>query len=253
MDNSEGSKKSTTLENSIYTTTHCSGELNITNTTTSSYDSEDRRSWNLPVVGPVQALVIVAHPDDETIFCGGTILNYKDWNWTVICATFKEEDPRGKEFETAMAKFRENKVNIKGILVGIDERDFKFDKKNECKKKIAGKIIDLELHPDIVFTHNKLGEYNHEAHRLLYEIVHEIISEYCPNVWEFICTGSLNYPQPFKSRIKVVPFKREGLKNYEIKAEIFNESYTTQLYWWKDFTDIMLYEFKAGPEIFTSE
>ena len=31
-----------------------------------------------------EALVIVAHPDDETIWMGGTILKNKNWKWTIL-------------------------------------------------------------------------------------------------------------------------------------------------------------------------
>jgi LmbE family N-acetylglucosaminyl deacetylase len=29
--------------------------------------------------------VIVAHPDDETLWAGGTILNHPAWKWFIVC------------------------------------------------------------------------------------------------------------------------------------------------------------------------
>ena len=34
--------------------------------------------------GPVSAAVVVAHPDDEILWCGGFILSNPDWHWRIV-------------------------------------------------------------------------------------------------------------------------------------------------------------------------
>ena len=44
-----------------------------------------------------KALIIVAHPDDETIWMGGTILKYTELEWTIysLCrASDKDREPK---------------------------------------------------------------------------------------------------------------------------------------------------------------
>ena len=55
-------------------------------------------------------LLIVAHPDDESLFAGSLLMTQN--NWKVICVTCGYDDIRKSEFKTAM-KF----ANIKNFEI----------------------------------------------------------------------------------------------------------------------------------------
>lgn len=193
----------------------------------------------------VNAAVIVAHPDDETIFCGGTMLSYPLWNWYVVCATMQTNTSRPQEFQNTMSMYQAYGVNIVSYLT-LEKHDEGQDLPQVEIDDWKESIQRLGLSSDIVFTHNAAGEYGHNHHKVLNKVVCELFK----NVWEFICPGAVNVaPQPFKESIRTVPLNLQVLNQ---KAEIFNRCYTSQLATWKVLPELMIYEFRTGPEIFTS-
>lgn len=71
-------------------------------------------NWPTKKLGEeIIATLIVAHPDDETIFCGGTMLTYPEWNWNVVCLTWSiGDDPRGTQFQRAMEFYKSLGVKV---------------------------------------------------------------------------------------------------------------------------------------------
>lgn len=199
--------------------------------------------WNISPSKNINALLLVAHPDDETIFCGGTMLIYPNCKWTVISIT---DDGRSIVFKAAMESFIKLGVNIVSYKTLDQENVDQGAKLPDLDKEkiIWEKVVrEQNFSPDITLTHNEAGEYGHGAHLLLSAVADSLFS----NVWKFI------YPihkQPYKQRIKKVELSGEILKK---KTEIFNNSYPTEHYIWRDLNNLMEYEFKKGPEIFTSD
>ncbi|HWY80281.1 MAG TPA: PIG-L family deacetylase [Candidatus Sulfotelmatobacter sp.] len=201
-------------------------------------------NWNINNKNNPNSLLIVAHPDDETIFCGGTLLSYPNWNWSVVCLTMQMNTPRPEELRKAMELYKNSGVNITSFLSlqktdegqPLSETDID-DWKNSIQK--------LSLSPDIVFTHNSMGEYGHEHHKGVNKIVHDLFS----NVWDFVYPGDINItPQPTKSTVNSVGLTHEILKK---KKEIFEKAYVTQFGLWNVLKGLMEYEFTKGPELFT--
>ena len=196
-----------------------------------------------------KALIIIAHPDDETVFCGGTMLCYPRCEWTIVCVT-NEGDGNAlySEFEEANNRFSSYGVNIKPPILGRQRRwkkGISKDEENILKLEWKAILEKYSFSPDIVFTHGRKGEYGNKEHQLLNEVVESLF----PNAWEFVCPGASACSQFYKDKIEVVPLEKKILDK---KTKIFNRSYTSQLDIWRSLNNSMLYEFKTGPEIFTS-
>ncbi|MDP4106001.1 MAG: PIG-L family deacetylase [Bacillota bacterium] len=145
-------------------------------------------------------LMIVAHPDDESIFGGAALL--KEKGWEVICLTNGSDPVRSKEFRKAM--------NMVGASYEIwnypDIYEGSFDK--QLVAKDIRKRIDKHRYHRIV-THNLCGEYGHSQHKSLSKILH---SEGIDNLYVFE-TGK-----------KIIPFKliQKKLKLLSIyKSQMF--------------------------------
>lgn len=118
------------------------------------------------------SLMIVAHPDDETIWGGSHLLK---GNYTVLCITNGNNKKRKAEFEQAMKK-----THSKGIILTYpDKTNGQRDNWKTCKKQIQKEIkkeIDSKNWNQIV-THNPNGEYGHIHHKMVSKFVTNILKK----------------------------------------------------------------------------
>lgn len=104
-------------------------------------------------------VVIVAHPDDETLWAGGTMLMHPDNCWTVVTLCRKSDPERAAKFEKAMEHYR-----AKGVMGDLEDGP---DQKPLRTIDIEDAIIDLlpSDRYDLVLTHGLWGEYtSHRRH-----------------------------------------------------------------------------------------
>lgn len=62
------------------------------------------------------AACIVAHPDDETLWAGGTILMHPAIKWTIISLCRKSDPDRAPKFFRVVKEY-----NAVGIMGGLDD------------------------------------------------------------------------------------------------------------------------------------
>lgn len=117
-------------------------------------------------------LMIVAHPDDDTIWGGVHILS---GNYLVVCVTCGTNKTRADEFTLVMEK-SDNQFIMLGYpdKVGGERSDWK-EEKDDIKRDIED-IMSLKKWDHIV-THNPDGEYGHEHHKMTSKIVTDVYNE----------------------------------------------------------------------------
>lgn len=118
------------------------------------------------------SLMIVAHPDDETIWGGAHLL--KD-NYVVVCITNGDNEIRSEEFMKVMQQ-----VNAKAIMLNYpDKTDGKRNDWQSCEAMIKAEINYILGLKDwkLIATHNPDGEYGHEHHKKVNRMVNEAVEQ----------------------------------------------------------------------------
>jgi hypothetical protein len=121
-------------------------------------------------------VIIVAHPDDETLWAGGTILSNPSWNCYVVCLCRKNDADRAPKFKKAL-----NLLNADGIMGDLDDAP---DQRPLSEEEVENTILQLlpRRRFDLVITHSINGEYTRH-------IRHEEIGRAVINIWK---KGELN-------------------------------------------------------------
>ena len=97
--------------------------------------------------------VIVAHPDDETLWVGGMILSNPSAQWFIVCLSRKKDKERATRFGNALKD-----LGAEGVMGDLDD--------GPTQKPVANKVVEdliIKLlphrHYDLIITHNPSGEY----------------------------------------------------------------------------------------------
>ena len=97
--------------------------------------------------------VIVAHPDDETLWVGGTILSNPLWKWFIVCLCRESDNDRAPRFFKTL--------QILGSEGAMGDLDDGPEQKPLDENELEHTILKLlpSVHFDLIISHNPNGEY----------------------------------------------------------------------------------------------
>lgn len=171
-----------------------------------------------------QKLMIVAHPDDETIWGGNHLLK---GHYLVVCLTNGNNPTRRKEFMKIMKE-----THNQGLIFDYpDKKNGKRDSWVHVKGSIEKDVAYLSHKKKwkYVVSHNPLGEYGHIHHRLTSQIVSIKCSQ--QNLYYFGKYYKKNH----------VPENLKKINQYDAKMKLIN-NYTSQKKVMRHLNHMMRYE-----------
>ena len=114
------------------------------------------------------AAVIVAHPDDETLWAGGAILSHAQWSWTVVSLCRGSDADRAPKFFKVLQAY-----GARGAIGDLEDGPEQMPLRPET---VEQGVLDLlpALHYNLVITHHPRGEYT--RHRRHEEVSRAVIT-----------------------------------------------------------------------------
>lgn len=105
------------------------------------------------------AAVIIAHPDDETLWSGGLMLEHPDWDWFVLSLCRANDQDRAPRFKRVL-----NYLGAKGDMCDLDDGPDQDPLDLELiRNSIMSKLPRFTY--DLIVTHGPSGEYTrHRRH-----------------------------------------------------------------------------------------
>ena len=116
-----------------------------------------------------EVAVVVAHPDDETLWVGGTLLMERDWNCRILGLCRAGDSDRAPKFQKAIACF-----NGAGELRDCDDGPEQRPLPPAEMFRVIGRWA-ASFSFDLVITHGPKGEYTrHRRHEEVFRAVFDL-------------------------------------------------------------------------------
>jgi LmbE family N-acetylglucosaminyl deacetylase len=169
--------------------------------------------------------VIVAHPDDETLWAGGIILMHPEANWTVITICRRSDQDRSPKFFRALEK-----LGATGAMGDLEDGP---EQSPLTSLEIQNTIMELLPSDrfDLVITHGLWGEYSrhlrHEETGKAAMTLWESERLFAKEIWRFAYEdGNGKYlPQPVQDADIYIKLPEEIWQSkYNIITEIYGFS-----------------------------
>ncbi|MDO8574483.1 MAG: PIG-L family deacetylase [bacterium] len=149
------------------------------------------------------ALVVVAHPDDETIWMGGTILGNKNCDWTIISLCRGDDKDRAPKFRGVCKKY-----GAKAVISDLEDEGIMNIKDSVPQIQKRLKKLLKKTSFGYIFTHSPTGEYGHPRHKGVNRAVRALINQGYLKAQKVLI---FDYPLDERKNHSV-PSKRAGVK-----------------------------------------
>jgi len=116
-----------------------------------------------------KAGVIVAHPDDETLWAGGLLIEHAGWDWFIGSLCRASDPDRAPRFSRVTAAL--------GAVGAMGDMDDGPDQRPLSALEVQQQVLRLlpQTHFDVLLTHGPRGEYTwHQRHVDVWQAVAEL-------------------------------------------------------------------------------
>lgn len=97
--------------------------------------------------------VIVAHPDDESLWTGGTILSNPTWKVFILSLCRGSDTDRAPKFAAALKEF-----SARGTMGDLDDSPMQEPLEEEVVEDLIVELLPVRRY-DLIITHHPRGEY----------------------------------------------------------------------------------------------
>jgi len=106
-----------------------------------------------------QAAVVVAHPDDETLWCGGFILTHPEFLWRVVTLCRAGDPDRAPKFRRVLQR-----LGADGAMADLDDGPDQAPLPVEQVQETTARLLAGTSY-NLILTHGPNGEYTrHRRH-----------------------------------------------------------------------------------------
>jgi len=107
-----------------------------------------------------RAAVVVAHPDDETLWAGGTLMMNSDCHWTVVTLCRRSDPDRAPKFFRVLEY-----LGATGTMGDLDDGPEQNPLIPQEVREAVLELLSGDRCFDVLFTHSPRGEYTrHRRH-----------------------------------------------------------------------------------------
>src|SRR5579863_5177308 len=106
-----------------------------------------------------RAAVIVAHPDDETLWCGGYILTHPEFLWRIVTLCRAADPDRAPRFRRVLLR-----LGAEGEMANLDDGPDQVPLPAGEVQETTVRLLAATSY-DLILTHGPKGEYTrHRRH-----------------------------------------------------------------------------------------